>query len=212
MQLKQTLLKSFLSVKKVCFVWVNRDLHNVVWVSPIRQSEEKSQRNKEKNKTIKMLWPWSFAFQTQPPQLPLQLYLSLQLTLNLTQTFCPSLTHSSLTHHPSHYSTVRGQSEGVWGACVCVFDCLSTCACASAIGAVAHQCLTNPLYVFTSVLVVGSQISLRNFSLKLEHLIFHWRNLRSSLHFFNTVMSVTGLDNRWQSSFQHPPLWLSGTQ
>lgn len=48
------------------------------------------------------------------------LHLTQQLTLNLSQTFCPSLTHSSLTYHTSHYSTVGGQSEGVRGACVCV--------------------------------------------------------------------------------------------
>lgn len=38
---------------------------------------------------------------------------------------------------------------------MCVCDCVS--ACASVIGAVAHQCLTNPLSIFTSVLLVGSQ-------------------------------------------------------
>lgn len=44
---------------------------------------------------------------------------SLYLAFNLFQTFCPSFTHSSLTHHTFYYSTVGGQSEAP-SACVCV--------------------------------------------------------------------------------------------
>lgn len=81
------------------------------------------------------------------------LHLTQQLTLNLSQTFCPSLTHSSLTYHTSHYSTVGGQSEGVRGACVCV------CECENVTGTAAHQCLTKPLSIITSALLVGSQVN-----------------------------------------------------
>lgn len=43
-------------------------------------------------------------------------------SLSLSQTFCPFLTHSSLTHHTSRYSTARGQSEGVRVRCLCQCD------------------------------------------------------------------------------------------
>lgn len=138
---------------------------------------------------------------TAPSTTSASLYLSLQLTLNLSQTFCPSLTHSSLTHHTSHYSTVRGQSEGVWGACVCVH----------LIGVVAHQCLTNPLSIFT-VPRVGSQINWRNCTSKPKNLTFHWRNLRI-FFFLKTEMSVAGMDNgiKLQIIFHHHSMWLSAT-
>lgn len=103
---------------------------------------------------------------TAPSTTSAALYLSLQLTLSISQTFCPFLTHSSLTRHPSHYSAVRGQRERV---CVALW---SAAAGVSATGAAAHQCRTNRFFTFTLVLLLGSQINQDDCTKKPEHSIF----------------------------------------
>lgn len=154
-----------------------------------RTSKQESQKQ---SKTLFL--PQSATFQTRPPQLPLHL----GLTLDLPKTFCPSLTHSSLTHHTSHYSTVRGQSEGVWGGSVCVCLCV--------IGDGAHQCPTTG----PSSPLAGSPINWIRCTLKPEHLIFLWRKLEWILS--DAVMrSVCELNTsvKWHDLAEDLPLWLS---
>ena len=93
-----------------CLTYIISELHSYVSLKrrAKKQKEKKTKKNPKRLFTMIARFP-----NTAPSSTSASLYLSLQLTLNLSQTFCPSLTHSSLTHHTSHYSTVRGQSEGV---------------------------------------------------------------------------------------------------
>lgn len=125
-------------------------------------------RAKKTNKKIIFL-PWSLAFQTQPPQLPLHLSLSLspQLSLRPSVPFSPT--------PPSHITPlITPQWEANLRECEC-------CACANVIGAAAHQCFTNPLSIFNSALLVGSQINQTNWTLEPEYLIFHWIKREESM-------------------------------
>lgn len=91
-------------MRESCLTYIISELHWLnMWVW----------RGQAREKT---LLPWSLTSQRSPLN-SASLYRSLQLPLNLSQTFCHSLTHSSLTPHSSPYSAVKGQSEGVWGAC-----------------------------------------------------------------------------------------------
>lgn len=99
-----------------CLTYIIFKLHSCINL----RRRAKKQRKKKTTFTVLAHFP-----NTAPSTTSASL-LSLFNSPCVCQTFCPSLTHSSLTHHTSHYSTVRGQSEGVWGVCVWLCERPST--------------------------------------------------------------------------------------
>lgn len=87
---------------KACLNYIILVLH---LHASLKRSNVKKNETKEKNHSLTTI----SGFPNTAPST-----VSTSIQLNLSQTFCPHLTHSSLTHHTSHYSTVRGQSEGGW--------------------------------------------------------------------------------------------------
>lgn len=87
-----------------CLHYIMLDLH-------LYASVERGGKKKERKTMKRKAWTASMAcFFKHSPLNYLSILLSQQL--NLFETFCPDRTHSSLTHHTCHYSTMRGQMEG----------------------------------------------------------------------------------------------------
>lgn len=141
------------------------DLHNA-GVALIHQPEEQSTKQTNNNK--KRLLTWSLVSK-QPPQIPLQLSRSRSHSdlLSFPHPLLPHTSPLSLLHC----------ERTIWGSVrsVCVHLTIRVpVPLWERLEHDAHQHLTNPLYIVTSLLMAGSKKKKpRNFSLKSEHFLFH---------------------------------------
>lgn len=116
-------------------------------VALIHQSEEESQKNKEKK-----VFYHDRSLSKHSPLSYLCISLSPSPTHSQSLSDLLSLSHPLLPH-TSHLSLLHSERP-IWESASRVW----LCACVSSIGAVAHQCLADPLSIFTRVPLAGSQI------------------------------------------------------
>lgn len=139
-----------------CLNYIILELHSHV-------SLKKSNKNEKTKKRFALT---TIMFSKDAPLNYLCIFPSLSATQSLLDLLSPS---HPLLPHTSHLSLLHSERP--------IRRRASANACV--IGAVANQCLTDPLSIFSSALVTGSQINQTNWDLESEYLIFHWRNLRN---------------------------------